>query len=75
MEQSEQLKVIALLATIGLGECIDPERYPLHYELVKELDCLSDKLEDTAIILDETLENNDTEILQIVINYIKGVTT
>lgn len=75
MKQSEQLKVIALLATTGLGFGVAFGEYADYPELLQELSDLTDSLDDTAIVLDEVMNNNREEVLQIVINYIKGVTT
>ena len=73
MDKNEQLKVIALLAVIGLGECIELGGYESCPELLNELYDLTDTLDDTATKMDELLRDNNVEILQVVINYIKGL--
>ena len=75
MDKNEQLKVIALLAVIGLEECIELEEYyEDHLELINELYELTNNLNDAAVGTDDLLRENRVEILQVVINFIKGVT-
>lgn len=75
MDKNEQLKVIALLAVIGLEECIELEDcYEDHLELINELYELTNNLNDAAVVTDDLLRENRVEILQVVINFIKGVT-
>ncbi len=74
MDKNEQLKVIALLAVIGLEECIELEEYyEDHLELINELYELTNNLNDAAVVTDDLLRENRVEILQAVINYIKGL--
>jgi len=74
MDKNEQLKVIALLAVIGLEECIELEEYyEDHLELINELYELTNNLNDAAVGTDDLLRENRVEILQAVINYIKGL--
>ena len=74
MDKNEQLKVIALLAVIGLEECIELEEYyEDHLELINELYELTNNLNDAAVGTDSLLRENRVEILQAVINYIKGL--
>lgn len=74
MDKNEQLKVIALLAVIGLEECIELEEYyEDHLELINELYELTNNLNDAAVGTDDLLRENRAEILQVVINYIKGL--
>ena len=75
MDKNEQLKVIALLAVIGLEECIELEEYyEDHLELINELYELTNNLNDTATKMDDFTRENRAEILQAVINFIKGAT-
>ena len=75
MDKNEQLKVIALLAVIGLEECIELEEcYEDHLELINELYELTNNLNDAAVVTDDLLCENRVEILQAVINFIKGAT-
>lgn len=75
MDKNEQLKVIALLAVIGLEECIELEEYyEDHLELINELYELTNNLNDTAVVTDDLLRDTRVEILQAVINFIKGAT-
>ena len=74
MDKNEQLKVIALLAVIGLEECIELEEYyEDHLELINELYELTNNLNDAAVVTDDLLRDTRVEILQAVINYIKGL--
>lgn len=74
MDKNEQLKVIALLAVIGLEECIGIEEYyEDHLELINELYELTNNLNDAAVVTDNLLRETRVEILQAVINYIKGL--
>jgi len=73
MNENEQLKVIALLAVIGFGGCIELGGYESCPELLQELYDLTDTLDVTATKMDELLRENRVEILQVVINYIKGL--
>ena len=74
MDKNEQLKVIALLAVIGLEECIELEEYyEDHLELINELYELTNNLNDAAVVTDNLLRETRVEILQAVINYIKGL--
>ena len=74
MDKNEQLKVIALLAVIGLEECIELEAYyEDHLELINELYELTNNLNDAAVVTDDLLRKNRVEILQVVINFIKGL--
>ena len=74
MDKNEQLKVIALLAVIGLEECIELEEYyEDHLELINELYELTNNLNDAAVGTDDLLRENRVEILQVVINFIKGL--
>ena len=74
MDKNEQLKVIALLAVIGLEECIELEEYyEDHLELINELYELTNNLNDAAVVTDDLLPQTRVEILQAVTNYIKGV--
>ena len=74
MDKNEQLKVIALLAVIGLEECIELEEYyEDHLELINELYELTNNLNDAAVVTDDLLRKNRVEILQVVINFIKGL--
>ena len=75
MDKNEQLKVIALLAVIGLEECIELEEYyEDHLELINELYELTNNLNDAAVGTDDLLRETRVEILQAVINFIKGAT-
>ena len=75
MDKNEQLKVIALLAVIGLEECIELEEYYKdHLELINELYELTNNLNDAAVVTDDLLRETRVEILQAVINFIKGAT-
>lgn len=75
MDKNEQLKVIALLAVIGLEECIELEEYyEDHLELINELYELTNNLNDAAVGTDDLLRDTRVEILQAVINFIKGAT-
>lgn len=75
MDKNEQLKVIALLAVIGLEECMELEEYyEDHLELINELYELTNNLNDAAVGTDDLLRENRVEILQAVINFIKGAT-
>lgn len=75
MDKNEQLKVIALLAVIGLEECIELEEYyEDHLELINELYELTNNLNDAAVVTDDLLRETRVEILQAVINFIKGAT-
>ena len=74
MDKNEQLKVIALLAVIGLEECIELEEYyEDHLELINELYELTNNLNDAAVGTDDLLRETRVEILQAVINFIKGL--
>ncbi len=74
MDKNEQLKVIALLAVIGLEECIELEEYyEDHLELINELYELTNNLNDAAVVTDDLLRETRVEILQAVINFIKGL--
>jgi len=73
MDKNEQLKMIALLAVIGLGECVELGGYDSHPELLQELSDVTDMLDNTATKMDDLLRENQVEILQVVINYIKGL--
>ena len=74
MDKNEQLKVIALLAVIGLEECIELEEYyEDHLELINELYELTNNLNDAAVVTDNPLRETRVEILQAVINFIKGL--
>lgn len=74
MDKNEQLKVIALLAVIGLEECMELEEcYEDHLELINELYELTNNLNDTATKMDDFTRENRAEILQVVIDYIKGL--
>ena len=74
MDKNEQLKVIALLAVIGLEECMELEEYyEDHLELINELYELTNNLNDAAVVTDDLLRENRVEILQAVINFIKGL--
>ena len=74
MDKNEQLKVIALLAVIGLEECIELEEYyEDHLELINELYELTNNLNDAAVGTDDLLRDTRVEILQAVINFIKGL--
>ena len=74
MDKNEQLKVIALLAVIGLEECIELEEYyEDHLELINELYELTNNLNNAAVGTDDLLRENRAEILQVVIDYIKGL--
>lgn len=74
MDKNEQLKVIALLAVIGLEECIELEEYyEDHLELINELYELTNNLNDAAVVTDDLLRDTRVEILQAVINFIKGL--
>ena len=74
MDKNEQLKVIALLAVIGLEECVELEEYyEDHLELINELYELTNNLNDAAVVADNLLRETRVEILQAVINYIKGL--
>ena len=75
MDKNEQLKVIALLAVIGLEESIELEEYyEDHLELINELYELTNNLNDAAVVTDDLLRETRVEILQAVINFIKGAT-
>ena len=75
MDKNEQLKVIALLAVIGLEECIELEEYyEDHLELINELYELTNNLNDAAVVTDDLLRETRVEILQAVSNFIKGAT-
>ena len=74
MDKNEQLKVIALLAVIGLEECIELEEcYEDHLELIDELYELANNLNNTTVVTDNPLRETRVEILQAVINFIKGL--
>ena len=74
MDKNEQLKVIALLVVIDLEECIELEEYyEDHLELINELYELTNNLNDTAVVTDDLLRETRVEILQAVINFIKGL--
>ena len=74
MDKNEQLKVIALLAVIGLEECIELEEYyEDHLDLINELYELTNNLNNAAVGTDDLLRENRAEILQVVIDYIKGL--
>lgn len=74
MDKNEQLKVIALLAVIGLEECVELEEYyEDHLELINELYELTNNLNDAAVGTDDLLRETRVEILQAVINFIKGL--
>ena len=73
MEQSEQLKVIAVLAMVGLGSLFEYGELSEHVSLVSVLVTQLDALDNTSQLIDTLLQQSPSVLLETVINFNKGL--
>ena len=69
----EQLKVVAVLAMIGLGSLFEETDMENFIPLVAELHEQLDTLDDATDLMDTLMQHDPEQILQVVINFNKGL--
>ena len=69
----EQLKVIAVLAMIGLGSLFEDGELSEHASLVSVLFTQLDTLDNTSQLMDTLLQQSPSVLLETVINFNKGL--